>query len=500
MSTKRAVYEVTEFKSLDPEGAAPTGDFKAVVSVFNNVDLQGDRVMPGAFKSWLERAKRAGDPIPVVWSHQWDNPAAHIGFVDPAKASETPGGLEMAGKIDLDNPFAKQVHRLMTERRVKGWSFAYDVHNERRAKDGANELLELAIIEVGPTLKGANPEAQLISAKALDEALEQFKAGRQFSSANQAALQKIVDGLSSLQDELITLLGLQDNTDNANADGTAKADDADGAKDAEPHAFSADTQYPNRCSVCGAGADRSWHTSDEDKSDEKADEIEHVKADDFAEAIDGAGMHEPESLGDFLRAINDLSYDPPDGEQGDPLAVMIVGSRTEEKLRELGDHVKAAIAPHKTATDDGSWDGPANERRVTSPNDSGKSYFARIFAWSKSDGDPTVKASYKFIHHEVSGDGSPGAANIKACQTGIGVLNGGMGGTVIPSADLKGVYAHLAAHLRDAGVEPPPLKHIEPEATKTANGDGEEPAAKRKSTVDPEALQIRFRIEEMRRT
>jgi hypothetical protein len=42
--------------------------------------------------------------------------------------------------------------------RVTEWSFAYDVVREKRAADGANELLELSIWEAGPTLKGANSE------------------------------------------------------------------------------------------------------------------------------------------------------------------------------------------------------------------------------------------------------------------------------------------------------------------------------------------------------
>ena len=50
------------------------------------------------------------------------------------------------------------------------------------------------------------------------------------------------------------------------------------------------------------------------------------------------------------------------------------------------------------------------------------------------------------------------AANVKACTSGIGILNGGRGGTTIPSSDRKGVYNHLAKHLRDAGEDPAALK------------------------------------------
>jgi hypothetical protein len=46
------------------------------------------------------------------------------------------------------------------------------VGGESRGKDGANELLTLDIIEVGPTLAGANDQTQLLSVKAVQNMLE----------------------------------------------------------------------------------------------------------------------------------------------------------------------------------------------------------------------------------------------------------------------------------------------------------------------------------------
>lgn len=119
---------------------------------------------------------------------------------------------------------------------------------------------------------------------------------------------------------------------------------------------------------------------------------------------------------------------------------------------------KRAISSHSTATTEVGWDGPANEARLR--NDENATYYRRAYAWQDPDGDPDVKSSYKFIHHVVAGDGNVGAANVRACQTGIGVLNGGRGGTTIQKTDRQGVYNHLARHLRDADVEPPELKSV----------------------------------------
>ena len=131
----------------------------------------------------------------------------------------------------------------------------------------------------------------------------------------------------------------------------------------------------------------------------------------------------------------------------------------------LPDIFAAAIPRHETATDDGAWDGPANEARLPS-GDGAESALRRAHAWVDAEGDPNAKASYRFIHHEVAEDGTVGAANTTACSTGIGVLNGGRGGTTIPADDRQGVYEHLAGHLRDAGQEPPPLQGQAPFAAR----------------------------------
>lgn len=115
-----------------------------------------------------------------------------------------------------------------------------------------------------------------------------------------------------------------------------------------------------------------------------------------------------------------------------------------------------AIAVHHTQTSDGEWDASLHEKRLRSGED--EQYYRRAYAWSDPDADPTTKAAYKFIHHEVSEDGTPGPANLRACSAGIAVLNGGRGGADIPAADRDGVWRHLAAHLRDADREPPELQ------------------------------------------
>lgn len=114
-----------------------------------------------------------------------------------------------------------------------------------------------------------------------------------------------------------------------------------------------------------------------------------------------------------------------------------------------------AIRYSKTETSDRAWDGPANEANLRTGES--ESYYRKAYAWQDPEGDPTTKDAYRFIHHFVSNDGTVGPASTRGCSAGIGVCNGGRGGTTIPRADIQGVYNHLAAHLKDAGMEPPEL-------------------------------------------
>lgn len=137
----------------------------------------------------------------------------------------------------------------------------------------------------------------------------------------------------------------------------------------------------------------------------------------------------------------------------------------------LPGEAKKAIGPHSTGTSTSSWDADAAVKRL--PDDAGAATLRREFAWVDPDGDAATKAAYKFPHHEVSSDGTVGAANVSGCQTGIAVLNGSMGGADIPAADRQGVYDHLAKHLRDAGVEPPELRAADQDALESGKaGDG----------------------------
>lgn len=146
------------------------GVVEAIVATYDR-DSVGDKIAPGAFAKTLKEWEASGDPIPFVWAHDWSNPDAHIGVIEEAK--ETDEGLWIKARVDLNEPFAAKVYRLLKGRRVKQFSFGYevvegawvDVKSEDGGRDGYYELRELKLFEAGPCLVGANQNTRLEAVK-----------------------------------------------------------------------------------------------------------------------------------------------------------------------------------------------------------------------------------------------------------------------------------------------------------------------------------------------
>lgn len=163
------------------------GQFEAIVSVFGVPDSVKDIVMPGAFSdslnAWAERNTKFGNNIPILWSHRMDDPRYNIGYVLSASEvgpaderipkSATPevqanGGLWIKGQLDIDSAasdIALQARKLLQQRRVVQFSFAYDIQKAIPNEDGYLELHKLWLHEVSPTQVGAHQMTDLGYAK-----------------------------------------------------------------------------------------------------------------------------------------------------------------------------------------------------------------------------------------------------------------------------------------------------------------------------------------------
>jgi len=117
---------------------------------------------------------------------------------------------------------------------------------------------------------------------------------------------------------------------------------------------------------------------------------------------------------------------------------------------------KGAIPSHLTAWVEDAWDGSLMRGRIKG----GAATLRASHAWVDTDGDPELKLSYKYLHHHIGRNGRGGAANMRAVTTGLANLNARK--TSIPENDRRGVYNHLARHLREAGRKPSELRSAEP--------------------------------------
>ena len=113
---------------------------------------------------------------------------------------------------------------------------------------------------------------------------------------------------------------------------------------------------------------------------------------------------------------------------------------------------KGAIASHLTAWVEDAWDGDLMRGRIKG----GAAVLRSAHAWVDPDGDPELKSSYKYLHHHIGRNGQGGAANVRAITTALANLNARR--TSIPENDRRGVYNHLARHLREAGRKPSELR------------------------------------------
>lgn len=154
------------------------------------------------------------------------------------------------------------------------------------------------------------------------------------------------------------------------------------------------------------------------------------------DVVIGEGQEEVERNTEWVAA-------PPDGKSATP------------------DGMKRAIPFKTTGTDSKArWTAGLFEKRIQGTDAQVETGMRAFSAWEDDTAEkPRSKSAFKFGHHIVNSDGDVGDASVRACITGIAILNGARGGTTIPDEDRKGVYNHLARHLKDAAIEdPPPLK------------------------------------------
>ncbi len=166
------IYEDAKLKYVLPfEIKAVSG--KEIIghgSIFGNVDLGGDIVLPGAFKRSLAEHK-ANDTMPaMLWQH---NSAQPIGVWHEFDEDDT--GLLLKGEF-ANTTDGNDARTLAAMRAVRGLSIGFELLEFDFDKQGNRLLKEIALWETSIVTFPMNPKAAIEAVKA------QFSDPRSFES------------------------------------------------------------------------------------------------------------------------------------------------------------------------------------------------------------------------------------------------------------------------------------------------------------------------------
>ena len=162
-----------EIKNIDLEFKQEAeGKVSAVFSVFNNLDSDGDVVLPGAIKSGFKSGS-----VPMVWAHKWDMP------IGKGSIKEDGDKATFEGNFFMDTESGKEAYNIVKNMGdLQQWSFGYRVTDSERGsfKDAddneldARYLKELTVFEVSPVLVGANQETYTMAIKSNEELMKEI--------------------------------------------------------------------------------------------------------------------------------------------------------------------------------------------------------------------------------------------------------------------------------------------------------------------------------------
>jgi HK97 family phage prohead protease len=183
-----------KIKSIDDAGT-----FVGMGAVYNNVDLGGDLIEPGAFTRTLS----AGKKFPVLWQHKTDEP---IGF---CQITDTRDGLQVNGTLELSDPTARKAFTFMKAGVIKGLSIGYDTIQASYDGD-VRHLTELKLWEISCVTFPMNESAVVTGVKSITDAdrakhlkaiNEHRKAIDRHQQGIRTHLKEMLDGLDGENDE-----------------------------------------------------------------------------------------------------------------------------------------------------------------------------------------------------------------------------------------------------------------------------------------------------------
>jgi hypothetical protein len=144
--------------NLKIKSVGDAGTFTGLGAAYNNTDLGGDVILPGAFARTLS----PGKSFPLLWQHDPTNPIGSVKITDSRE------GLKVDGTLLLTDPVAMKAYNLMKAGIVKGLSIGYDVVKESFDGD-TRQLVELRLWELSIVTFPMNELATVSGVKAMSQ-------------------------------------------------------------------------------------------------------------------------------------------------------------------------------------------------------------------------------------------------------------------------------------------------------------------------------------------
>lgn len=150
--------------SVEIKSISPDGSFEGMLAVYNNIDLGGDLIEPGAFTKTIQEH---GSEVPLLWQHDTEEPIGKLTLIDG------PDALHVKGQLEMGLPVAQKAYLLLKARIIKGLSIGFDPI--KKTMDGTvRRLKELRLWEGSIVTFPMNEAAMVTAIKALREKKDDF--------------------------------------------------------------------------------------------------------------------------------------------------------------------------------------------------------------------------------------------------------------------------------------------------------------------------------------
>jgi HK97 family phage prohead protease len=163
MATNKKTATKQHF-NLQIKAIAADGSFEGVLAVYDNVDLGGDSILPGAFTKTIQEH---GNEVPLLWQHDTEEPIGQLTLTD------SPEALLVKGQLLMELPMAQKAYVLLKARIIKGLSIGYDTI-KKDVEGGVRKLKEIRLWEGSIVTFPMNQLAMVTAIKALREKKDDF--------------------------------------------------------------------------------------------------------------------------------------------------------------------------------------------------------------------------------------------------------------------------------------------------------------------------------------